>query len=168
MKGIIHRDLKPSNIALTRDGHVKVLDFGLAKRSHRMGERDGGRPVAGADNHVAGADDRGRHDSRPAAYMAPEQAKGRAADKRSDVWAFGCVVVPVLTGTRAFEGGHVGDTLAAVLRSEPDWAALPATIPAAVRTLHPSMSGEGWPAAHRGHLGRAVRPRRPRGCCVNH
>ena len=70
-----------------------------------------------------------------AAYMAPEQAKGRAADKRCDVWAFGCVLYEMLTGTRAFEGEDVGDTLAAVLRGEPDWAALPATVPAAVRTL---------------------------------
>ena len=70
-----------------------------------------------------------------AAYMAPEQAKGRAADKRSDVWAFGCVLYEMLTGTRAFEGEDVSDTLAAVLRGEPDWAALPATVPAAMRTL---------------------------------
>ena len=70
-----------------------------------------------------------------AAYMAPEQAKGRAADKRCDVWAFGCVLYEMLTGTRAFEGGDVADTLAAVLRGEPNWAALPATVPAAVRTL---------------------------------
>ena len=70
-----------------------------------------------------------------AAYMAPEQAKGRAADKRCDVWAFGCVLYEMLTGKRAFEGEDVSDTLAAVLRGEPDWAALPADVPAAMRTL---------------------------------
>src|SRR3981081_2555885 len=70
-----------------------------------------------------------------AAYMSPEQAKGRAADKRSDVWAFGCVLYEMLTGRRAFEGDDVSDTLAAVLRGEPDWNALPANVPSAVRTL---------------------------------
>ncbi len=96
-----------------------------------------------------------------AAYMAPEQAKGRPADKRCDVWAFGCVLYEMLTGKRAFDGEDVSDTLAAVLRGEPDWAALPATVPASIRTLIQRLSREGSTSAHRRHLGRAVRPRRP-------
>src|SRR5439155_899705 len=70
-----------------------------------------------------------------AAYMSPEQAKGRAADKRSDIWAFGCVLYEMLTGTRAFEGEDVGDTLAAVLRGEPHWATIPPDVPVSIRTL---------------------------------
>ena len=135
-KGIIHRDLKPSNIALTRDGRVKVLDFGLAKAlapdaaSATAGDRSQAPTITSPTQMTAAGMILGT-----AAYMAPEQAKGRAADKRCDVWAFGCVLYEMLTGTRAFEGENVGDTLAAVLRGEPDWAALPATVPVAVRTL---------------------------------
>jgi eukaryotic-like serine/threonine-protein kinase len=123
-KGIIHRDLKPANIALTTDGNVKVLDFGLAKATE---------PAGGASLDVANSPTI----STPAmmtgvgvilgtaAYMSPEQAKGRTADKRSDVWAFGCVLYEMLTGRRAFDGEDVSDTMANVLKSEPDWSALP-------------------------------------------
>jgi hypothetical protein len=133
-KGIIHRDLKPANIALTKEGHVKVLDFGLAKAM----ESTGGTPIDLANSPTI---------TSPAmmtgigiilgtaAYMSPEQAKGRPADKRSDIWAFGCVLYETLTGKRAFEGDDVSDTLAAVLRGEPDWDALPATTPAPIGKL---------------------------------
>src|SRR5436309_14960443 len=134
-QGVIHRDLKPANIKLRPDGVVKVLDFGLAK----LAEAPAASGAVGLSQSptittpammtgvgvILGT----------AAYMAPEQAKGRAADRRSDVWAFGCVLYEMLTGTRAFEGEDVSDTLAAVLRSEPDWNALPSDVPPAIRTL---------------------------------
>ena len=91
-----------------------------------------------------------------AAYMSPEQAKGRAADKRSDVWAFGCVLYEMLTGRRAFEGEDVSDTLAAVLKSEPDWNALPSNVPRAVRALIRRLPAQGSERAHRRHLDGAL------------
>ena len=131
-KGITHRDLKPENIALTRDGTVKVLDFGLAKT-----DAAGGTAAVAESSTITS----------PvlmtsvgmilgtAAYMSPEQAKGGIADKRSDVWAFGCVLYEMLTGTRAFAGGNIPETLARVLTNEPDWLALPSGVPTVVRTL---------------------------------
>jgi serine/threonine protein kinase/Tol biopolymer transport system component len=128
-KGIVHRDLKPSNIALTPDGKVKVLDFGLAKAIEGSVSGDVANSptvtVATRAGLILGT----------AAYMSPEQAKGRAADKRSDVWGFGCVLYEMLAGKRAFNGEDVSDTLAAVLRDEPDWTAVPAAVPPQVQTL---------------------------------
>jgi Tol biopolymer transport system component len=132
-QGIIHRDLKPANIKLRPDGAVKVLDFGLAKalesapgiRSDVTASPTITTPAMTGMGVMLGT----------AAYMSPEQAKGRTADKRSDLWAFGCVVYEMLTGKRAFEGEDVSDTLAAILRGEPDWTTLPANVPAAIRTL---------------------------------
>jgi serine/threonine-protein kinase len=135
-KGIIHRDLKPSNIALTHDGQVKVLDFGLAKAvapeaaSVTAGDLTASPTITSPVVMTGVGTILGT-----AAYMAPEQAKGRVADKRCDVWAFGCVLYEMLCGKRAFEGEDVSDTLAAVLRGEPDWTALPATVAPAIRTL---------------------------------
>jgi serine/threonine-protein kinase len=132
-KGIIHRDLKPANIALTKDGSVKVLDFGLAKAAESTsGPVDAmNSPTITSPAMMTGVG----VILGTAAYMSPEQAKGRPADKRSDVWAFGCVLYEMLTGKRAFEGEDVSDTLAAVLRGEPNWTSLPADVPVPVRTL---------------------------------
>jgi serine/threonine-protein kinase len=134
-KGIIHRDLKPANIALTADGQVKVLDFGLAKA---LGPAEAGHhdaPGLTASPTLSLAATQAGMILGTAAYMAPEQAKGKPVDKRSDVWAFGCVLYEMLTGRRAFEGEDISDTLANVLKIDPDWQALPAEVPTAIRAL---------------------------------
>ncbi len=123
-KGIVHRDLKPSNIMITPDGVVKVLDFGLAKAGVEESAR--GRPTDDTrDGLILGT----------AAYMSPEQARGRRVDKRTDIWAFGCVVWAMLTGRAAFAGDTVSDTIAAILEREPAWDTLPPDTPANVRRL---------------------------------
>src|SRR5438093_1171265 len=133
-QGIIHRDLKPANIKVRADGTVKVLDFGLAKAME---------PAGATSPNVS----RGPTIASPAmmtgvgmilgtaAYMAPEQARGKTVDTRADIWAFGCVLFEMLTGRRAFGGEDVTDTVAAVLKSEPDWTVLPAATPAPIRRL---------------------------------
>jgi serine/threonine protein kinase/Tol biopolymer transport system component len=136
-KGIVHRDLKPANVKLTPDDTVKVLDFGLAKALSIEDTRsDSG--AAGLTHSptltFAGATQAGMILG-TAPYMSPEQAKGRAADKRSDVWAFGCVLYEMLAGRRAFEGDDVSEVLASVIKGEPDWTALPSTVPSEIRAL---------------------------------
>jgi len=140
-QGIIHRDLKPANIKVRADGAVKVLDFGLAKAlSPNAGSQD---PVHGgtADPVNSPTITSPFQMSQlgvilgTAAYMAPEQARGKPVDKRADIWAFGCVLYEMLTATRAFPGEDVTDTLAAIVRGDPDWSRLPADTPATVRTL---------------------------------
>ncbi len=130
-KGIIHRDLKPANIKITLDGVVKVLDFGLAKE---VGGTGSSPDITGVPDATAG----GRREGAvmgTAAYMSPEQARGLAVDKRTDIWAFGCVLYEMLTGRVAFAGDTVSDSIAKILEREPDWSALPATTPVAIRRI---------------------------------
>ena len=130
-KGIVHRDLKPANIKITPEGIVKVLDFGLAKA---VGG-DGSSPDI---TSVPEATDGGMREGAvmgTAAYMSPEQARGQAVDKRTDIWAFGCVLYEMLTARGAFTGDTASDSIAKILEREPDWSALPAATPVAIRRI---------------------------------
>jgi Tol biopolymer transport system component len=131
-QGIVHRDLKPANVKVREDGTVKVLDFGLAKALAPAGESS--VDVANSPTMSAHATELGMILG-TAAYMAPEQARGRPVDKRADIWAFGVVLFEMLTGRQLFTGETVSDTLAAVLRQEIDWTLLPAGTPTGVRRL---------------------------------
>src|ERR1700693_948440 len=130
-KGIIHRDLKPANVKLTSEGKVKVLDFGLAKAfagdtsTEDMGNSPTLSMAATMQGVILGT----------AAYMSPEQAKGKAVDKRTDIWAFGAVLYELLTGKPAFHGEDVGDILASVVKMEPAFDALPPNISPSIRVL---------------------------------
>jgi serine/threonine-protein kinase len=135
-QGIIHRDLKPANIKAPEEGPVKVLDFGLAKLNDEPSATDSSSaspqlpsntpsPAMSADGSILGT----------AAYMSPEQARGKTVDKRADIWAFGCVLFEMLTGARAFAGAGVKDTLDNVSHGQPDFENLPSSVPPAVRTL---------------------------------
>ena len=130
-QGIIHRDLKPANIKVRADGTVKVLDFGLAKAMEPAGVMS--VSVSMSPTITTPAMTQAGMILGTAAYMAPEQAKGRTVDRRADVWAFGAVLYEMLSGHRAFAGEDVSDTLANVLKIEPDWSRLPAAVSARVR-----------------------------------
>ena len=132
--GVIHRDLKPANIKLREDGTVKVLDYGLAKALE--GDLNGG-----ADVEISHSPTLTRQGTQlgvilgTAAYMSPEQAKGIPVDRRSDVFSFGCVLFEMLVGQRTFSGDDISLTLAAVMKDDPDWDRLPATVGTSLRWL---------------------------------
>ncbi|HEV2245059.1 MAG TPA: serine/threonine-protein kinase, partial [Terriglobia bacterium] len=138
-RGVIHRDLKPANVKITPEGTVKVLDFGLAK----VLSGTGGSPVHGQDAHATDQNSPtlSMTGTEPgmilgtAAYMSPEQARGQRADRRCDIWAFGCVLFEMLSGRKPFEGETISDVLAAVITKQPEWNALPNTTPSSIQKL---------------------------------
>jgi serine/threonine-protein kinase len=133
-RGVIHRDLKPGNVVVSPDGDVKVLDFGLAKALDTDADSGDDADLSKSPTLIANGTAHGMILG-TAAYMSPEQARGRAIDRRADVFAFGCLLYEILTGKQCFSGETVSDTLASVLKSDPDWSGLPEDTPAAILRL---------------------------------
>ncbi len=131
-RGIVHRDLKPANVKLTPEGQVKILDFGLAKA---LDDADANASDPSSSPTLTRMASHAGIILGTAAYMSPEQAKGKAADRRADIWAFGCLLYEMLTAKRAFDGETVSETLASVIKDEPDWSALPLAVPPRMRAL---------------------------------
>ncbi len=130
-QGIVHRDLKPANVKITPEGKAKVLDFGLGKVVGEVSKENelSESPTAGYTGTRAGMI------LGTASYMSPEQARGKAVDERADIWAFGCLLYEALIGKKAFDGETITDTIASLVKSDPDWEALPAETPWRVREL---------------------------------
>ncbi|MBN2131735.1 MAG: protein kinase [Sedimentisphaerales bacterium] len=131
-KGVVHRDLKPSNIKITPDGNVKVLDFGIAKTLAFAPTAGAGFVQEGQTTETIAPPG---HLIGTPAYMSPEQARGKPTDHRTDVWSFGCVLYEMLTGTVAFDGETISDTIARVIERDPDWDRLPSDVPGNIRVL---------------------------------
>ena len=135
-QGIIHRDLKPANIKVRSDGTVKVLDFGLAKAMDpARASNSSADALANSPTITSPAMTEIGMILGTAAYMSPEQARGRTVDRRADIWAFGAVLFEMLTGVRAFAGEDLAETIGAVIHKEPEWSRLPAATPTSVRTV---------------------------------
>ena len=135
-QGVVHRDLKPANVKVRPDGTVKVLDFGIAKLAEAAGVKPGGAGAEPTDlpTMTSASMQIGTILGTPA-YMSPEQARGNPVDKRTDIWAFGCVLYEMLAGCRVFPGDNLSETLASVLRTQPDWHRLPSRTPPALHRL---------------------------------